>query len=458
MSSQTAAATVIPLPAPEPGAGVYEPHVALDPANPDRIAVGAQWGTRNGHGRWFHIWTSEDGGETWFHQPKTQPESEPGLQDGYDPFFAYTEDGALLFFGDCTPAEFGEWQEKNLWDRKTIPSVDEWISDAMGVADMAAWRIGFSRSEDNGRTFTSAVIPSSTGGSDKCSVAIDRNPANPHHGNVYAAWATYLTNELCISTSTDHGRSFGEPVRIACPGTPSPYQLVVRPDGSVHVVWYFLTAAAGPVDYDGEGATSIYQSVSNDGGGTFSDPVVIAQHAGSGTANIPSFAIDAEGTMLFVWGQADEVVDQEARPIRQSRHRLVGIRSEDGVTWTGPADLAPWVPQDTHVGLPTIASDGNAWWIVGYLSDDEQTRAVFLRSDEGGHFELHDTLATRSFPLDEIRLWGSAMLLYCHDVAHVGDYIGISATPERIAGVFILPETDEPLSTATAYVALVDPR
>src|SRR5262245_36148762 len=117
MTTETASTRVIALPPPEPGAGVYEPHIAIDPADPDRIAVGAQWGTKNGHGRWFYIWTSEDGGSTWFHQRKSQPESEPGLQDGYDPFFAYTEDGALLFFGDCVPSGFGEWQEHNLWSR-----------------------------------------------------------------------------------------------------------------------------------------------------------------------------------------------------------------------------------------------------------------------------------------------------------------------------------------------------
>jgi hypothetical protein len=454
-STQTAS-EVIPLPAPEPGAGVYEPHLAVDPANPERMAVGAQWGTKNGHGRWFYVWLTEDGGKTWFHRRKTQPEHDPALDDGYDPFFAYTVEGTVLFFGDCTPADFAEWQERKLWTRSTIPPFEELLADAMGEADMGTWRIGFSRSEDGGRTWTGGTMPSSTGGSDKCSVAIDRTPGNPHYGNVYAVWATYLSNELCISTSTDDGRSFGEPVTIPCPGTPSPYQVVVRPDGSVHVVWFLLSAAVGG-DPAAEGATAIYHVSSTDGGRTFSDPRVVAHHAGPGTGAIPSFAVDGHGRMLFVWGQATDVVDQEARPLRQSRHRLVGIRSEDGVSWTGPDELAPWVPSEKHCGLPTITSDGNEWWIVCYLADDEQTEVVFLRSQDGARFEQDRTLATRKIPLDEIRLWGSALMLYCGDVAHIGDYIGCAGTPDRVAAVFILPETDEPLSTATAYVALAQP-
>jgi hypothetical protein len=109
--------------------------------------------------------------------------------------------------------------------------------------------------------------------------------------------------------------------------------------------------------------------------------------------------------------------------------------------------------------LPTIASDGRSWWIVCYLSDDRKTEVVFLRSDDGGAtFRLDRTLATRNIPHDLIRLWGSALMLYVDDVAHIGDYIGISATRERVAAVFILPESDLPTSTATAWVATKDAR
>jgi hypothetical protein len=90
---------------------------------------------------------------------------------------------------------------------------------------------------------------------------------------------------------------------------------------------------------------------------------------------------------------------------------------------------------------------------VCYLADDEKTDVVLLRSGDGECFELDRTLATRSIPLDQIRLWGAFELVYCEDVAQTGDYIGIAATASRVAIVFILPATDEPTSTATAYVA-----
>jgi hypothetical protein len=233
----------------------------------------------------------------------------------------------------------------------------------------------------------------------------------------------------------------------------------VRPDGSVHLVWYLLSAAAGEPAGSPFGAatTAVYQSSSIDAGRTFSAPRVVATHAGSGLTGLPTFAVDREGRMLFVWGQADELPDPADRPLRQARHRLVGIRSDDGFSWSAPYELAPWVPPGTHAGLPALACDGRSWWLIAYLSDDEMTDVVFLRSDDGGAtFALDRTLAQRSIPLELIRLWGSALMLYVGDVAHVGDYIGIAATADRVAAVFILPEDDVPTSTATAYVAIAD--
>jgi hypothetical protein len=90
---------------------------------------------------------------------------------------------------------------------------------------------------------------------------------------------------------------------------------------------------------------------------------------------------------------------------------------------------------------------------VCYLADDDTTDVVLLRSRDGERFELDRTVATRAIPVDQIRLWGAHELVYCDDVAQTGDYIGIAATSSRVAAVFILPETDEPTSTATAYVA-----
>ena len=58
--------SLVALVPPGPGVSVYEPHIAIDPSNPDRIAVGAQYGVRGGRGgRNIQLWLSEDGGRSW---------------------------------------------------------------------------------------------------------------------------------------------------------------------------------------------------------------------------------------------------------------------------------------------------------------------------------------------------------------------------------------------------------
>jgi hypothetical protein len=98
------------------------------------------------------------------------------------------------------------------------------------------------------------------------------------------------------------------------------------------------------------------------------------------------------------------------------------------------------------------------WWLITYLADDKQTRVVLLRSDDGRRFELDRTLAARHYPADEISLMGSYLARFCDEIPQVGDYVGIAATESRVATAFVLPESAEPTSRATVYVALSDAR
>jgi hypothetical protein len=446
---------VVALAAPAPGVGVHEPHIAIDPANPDRIAAGAQYGIRSGHGGYsMRIWTTDDGGGSWFDARVPRPLFDDGFMA--DPFLVYTEDRGLLYFGDCAPRLVGEAIDRPRFSRFDVPNY--WDIGVEEIDRMRAsapdWRMGVSRSEDNGQTFTGFLMHDSED-SDKPSVGVDRSLQSPHYGTVYAGWVANFSPTLFVARSTDHGRTFHPPVRIEAAAPAHRFQLVVAADGVVHVVWFTHYL---PEDGPPDAATPIWHGRSTDGGLTFDEPRIVGRHGGPEKTSLPTLATDAGGGLLFVWGETDTLPDAAERPVRQARRRLVGISSEDGVDWTDPAELAPWVPAGTHAGLPAVASDGESWWLVCYLADDEKTEVVLLRSGDGAQLELERTLATRAIPVDRIRLWGAHELVYCHDVAQTGDYIGIGATPERVAAVFILPETDEPTSTATAYVATEETR
>jgi hypothetical protein len=49
---------------------------------------------------------------------------------------------------------------------------------------------------------------------------------------------------------------------------------------------------------------------------------------------------------------------------------------------------------------------------------------------------------------------GGYAFRWCEDVVQVGDYAGIAAAGPTLAAAFVLPESDDPRSTATIYVAI----
>jgi hypothetical protein len=140
--------------------------------------------------------------------------------------------------------------------------------------------------------------------------------------------------------------------------------------------------------------------------------------------------------------------------MRQIRHQLYVMFSAGGRSWTAPARACPEVPAATSMGLPAIAGDGDRWWILAYLADDTSTEVALLEWEDGEtSFRHAATLARRPIGVDEIYLHGGYAFRWCEDVVQVGDYAGIAAAGATLAATFVLPESDDPRSTATAYVA-----
>ncbi len=459
---------------PSPDISVYEPFIAIDPHNPDRIAVAAQYGLRGGRGALdIQLWVSRDAGRTWFSRRVPRPRFDGGWTA--DPLVAFDTGGSILVVGDCGPAEAAKLGKALAYDCKTLPTLKQLFAPAIevrrdpaNVEMMKKAVIGVSRSEDDGRTLTGTVMPDVSPSSDRSAIAVDRSATSPHKGTVYVSWSDE-TPSLRIARSTDGGRTFAPSVSFKQWGPTHGAQVAVRPDGSVHLVWSIfslpgITDLIGPYlprgDEPVDAWKHIYHAVSTDGGATFSGPTRVATHAGPGKIGLPTLASDAAGRLLFVYGQAAEALpDPDIRPVRQARHRLYAIRSEDGIRWSAPYKLCPQLPATLHMGLPTITNNGKTWWIITYLADDEGTRVALLRSDNGGEsFTVDSILSKRSFTADKASLMGSALARYCDDIPQAGDYVGVSAVGSRVAAAFVLPESSVPTSRATVYVAVNDVR
>jgi hypothetical protein len=200
--------------------------------------------------------------------------------------------------------------------------------------------------------------------------------------------------------------------------------------------------------------TAVWHATSTDGGRTFSVPRVVARYNGAGLIGLPALGMTPAGELLLVWGQADHLPDD---PWQQARHRLVGIASADGHTWSAPTPLAAAGDPATYMGLPALAATATHWYILVYMATNDATDVVVLRARHGmQRFERWRTLAQRAIGGADIYFHGNYNWFRCEDVVKLGDYVGLACRGSTLAASYTLPVTDDPRSTITAYAAVLD--
>ncbi|MDZ7737352.1 MAG: sialidase family protein [Gammaproteobacteria bacterium] len=180
----------------------------------------------------------------------------------------------------------------------------------------------FARSTDGGNTFGEPINLSNTEAGDgkgrltkihwhNGSLDLTRGPA----GNLYAAWTEY-EGRLWISRSSNHGKSFTEPVHVAgndrVPARGP--ALAVGGDGTVYLAW---TVGEDP-------AADIRFAMSKDQGRSFSEPRTV--HTGGGHADAPKLAVDGRDRIHLVYGESP------AGAGMPHRYRIRYTRSDDNGT------------------------------------------------------------------------------------------------------------------------------
>jgi hypothetical protein len=439
------------------GASATETHVAVDPDNPTRMAAAAMLAPSVGDKRpprTLGLWLSDDAGGSWTAHRVTYPRFD--MEGAFDPLVAFAADGTVLVVGMAMPKRFTDTLGPGIYRRDSMPSAEDQMAEVMAFVEEHVWLddITVARHGADGAQLGAVVVQGSQG-ADKPALAVDRHPGSPHHGTVYVAWHdSAVFGMLRVARSADDGRSFSEPVPLieGPPWGNFISQLVVRPDGSLHVIWTTMVSTLPTAPP--EAATSVWHAVSHDGGLTFSAPTAIARHAGLPLIGIPTASMAPDGSILVVLGQGHEVPEEPLVPVR---HRLYGIRSADGVTWSEPALLCPDIPASRSMGLPAVACDGQDWWVLTYLADDEQTEVVLLRAPLTSEtFRVEASLGRRPISVNDIYLHGGYQLIKCADVVRAGDYVGLAAHENRVTACFVLPETDDPMSTTCAYVAVLE--
>jgi hypothetical protein len=169
---------------------------------------------------------------------------------------------------------------------------------------------------------------------DKPWIAVD-NSDSAYSGNVYLAW-THVTEgggfDIVFSRSTDHGRTWSEPLRIGHPGgAVQGAQVAVGPDGEIYVVYGKQVL--------GWKNGQLFLVKSTDGGVTFSDPVSITPKFNTlsfdstyAKYSLPALAVSpTNGNVYVVYAdQPNDMVGGEVELI---------ISTDGGATFSAPAPL-----------------------------------------------------------------------------------------------------------------------
>ena len=382
------------LPAPSPGLGVWEPHIAIDPVNPRRAAVTAMYGGKVGKiARSIWCWHTIDGGETWSGDRIMHARFDD--EGAADPLIGYGEDGAIVAVSMAEAKAKVELSMTEAFTRQTAPTledvVDSW-QDRTTAQHFPSVYVCLHRSEDNGHTWSSVIIPNSEDG-DKTALGIDRGAASPYRGHLYVAWA-YPDGRLGFARSVDRGRSVEPGARIGSEvGRNWDAQIAVAPDGTVHLLW--------TVDDFSAGSSSILHAQSHDGGVTFTTPDLVVERGGSGRSWLISLAAAPDGAMLVVWSEADHPASERgAQPLLTIRW----MYSRDGKDWSRPTALPKSRP-DIIQGLPAVATTDHAWHVLSYDAGPEETEVkIYSANHDDLQFQPTTIIASRRIGSHDIFL------------------------------------------------------
>jgi hypothetical protein len=308
-------------------------------------------------------------------------------------------------------------------------------------------------------------------------LTVDRWPSSPHHGRMYLTYCPPLGEggprmsdwnvregwALLLKTSDDGGRTFTKATEI--PHSRAPFEVqaaktVVRPDGSLHMVWSKTDTA------------EIMYSVSRDGGQRFDDPVSIyhgqPSHVTADTRTgkeerwelqWPQIAIGQRGvlrgTMVAAWNEGYLPKEEPGHPTEEV---FVTVNT-DGEHWSKPVPLDTTLGVGRKLSYPQVAVTEHALWVLAYRSDSEKTALVLYRSvDRGQQWERAAVIAERGFGAQYI---SSSTLVYASvdDGMRVrfrpGDYIGLSAAGNRLYAAYTLPAGSDPAQPARLYVSTI---
>ncbi len=327
------------------GADIYlEPHLAIDPANHQHLALGAisiQSSVPSVIA--FH---SNDGGQLW------HSAALPGTdrKAAFDPWLA-----------------FG-------------PSGDIYMAALIGAADIVVHR-----SSDGGQNWLPGVaVPRGTGGAfDHPAIAVDRTNGR-FARTVYVVASQSARSPTgkkvyptSIMRSVDEGKTYSPPVQVLPNnfnnenGNP-----VVLNDGTLVVPFFEITVNGKWLEHP-----RLWVVTSEDGGASFSSPYLVTQHFSGHSFSVLACSRDHSPNRLYlVWASKEASGGENV---------FLSNSSDKGETWSVPVRVNESAGQaNTAARIPTIAvTDAGTvgvTWIDRRAAPTSKCSSVFFAASRDG--------------------------------------------------------------------------
>lgn len=410
---------------------LVEPDIAVSPFN-TKIEVAVAHDCRFASGGAvdiFYAWT-HDGGAHW------QQSRLPGLTTAVGGTYPRASDPVVAFGSDGSV----------------------YVSSLVINLNNCDSGVAVSRSTDGGATFADPVyVQQST----SCGVSDDKNwlvtdtqPNSPFFGRIYQFWTEFLANgssPQVVRWSDDNGQHWSSTHVLAPKVFAQNSQPFVQPDGAITDTYLFAGHELGNSINQGilrngpnaNSGTSIVAQTSFDGGAHWTKPVVVARNIGGGPAGIrcclPMMNGDhVTGRMFQVWNANGPGVLNAVE---------ISSSTDGGQHWSSPMRVTQGnAPNIQYINAAVATAAGRVFVSYGRrdLNDPNIIQQELTWSDNGG--------TTFAPP---IALGPPSNLKYAAVAGgkFPGDYTGLSATPARVAGAWVV-SSKPPNPTAAFHQVL----
>lgn len=383
------------------GDAANEPSIAIDPTNPDRMAIGwRQFDTIVSNFRQAGYGYTDDGGQTWTFPGVIEPgvfRSDPVLDADSGGNFVY--DSLTSAGGDFCTDTYISADGGQSWPASAFSfgGDKQWISvdRSGGIGDghiYRTWNRSFSCTGGIGRDFN---LSSDEGSSYSVPIALPQQiqwgvTAVGPAGEVYVVGSAATAGGYALAKSTTlqdtkepqafdflAGFSLGGPQRVSTGPNPAGLlgQVWVAPDPTDPMIVY----VAASVNPDGPDPLDVHFVRSEDGGQTFGAPIRINDDAGTNAWQwFGTMSVAPNGRIDVIWN------DSRDDPLGFDSQVFYSWSTDGGETWSDNVAVSPVF--DPHLGWPNQNKIGDYYHMISDNDGANLAYAATFNSEQDVYF------------------------------------------------------------------------